>query len=309
MRALSLVLPLALLLGMAPPEGPLLSAPSGPYAPHLRRDPAEQLRLSNSPAFRAFRQKWAAYGDWAARWDPRDGTPRFLYAPGPPIDRAADLAADLARLAGADPAELRLAQDRTVGDLRVVRWDRYVRGARVEGDQVAILSKRGRISGAWISLGRIPDLQPAPGEIIARLPIGPDGAIKGGVYVTASIADEEPWRVYRDGAGAELYRYDTRLFAEVSVSAEQRSPGDALITGPARQITLRQADGLSQYTSDLGEHTLSGPLEALLDGPALRLLDNGQMIEASGEDSFTLASPEIPAASASVLTHYHVVRD
>lgn len=317
-----LLLPLLPLLAMAPAQDPAQApaqdrpgdpraAPgtaadrgsaSGPWAPHLRRDPAEQLRLSNSPAFRAFRQSWGGYGAWAARWDPRDGTPRFLYAPGPPLDRAADLAADLARLAGADPSGLRFAQDRTVGDLRVLRWDRFHRGARVEGDYVAILSRRGRIGGAWVSLGRMPDLRPLPGEIIARLP-------PRGIYAAVTAADEGPWRVWRDRDGDEVHRYDTRLFSEVSVDAEARSPGDPLITAPARQILLRQSDGLTQYTSDLGEHALRGPLEAVLEGPALRILDNGRMISAAGEDSFTLADPAIPPAAASVLHHYHVARD
>ncbi len=274
----------------------------GPPAPHLILDPSAQMAMSGGPAARAFREKWGA--GWAVRRDPRSGSPRFLYAPGVPLSRAADLVRDVAVLAGIDPAALALSSDRTVGTLRVLRWDRTFQGAPVEGDQIAVLSKQGRIGGVRVALTPLPRLpDPLSGEVVFKEP-------SRGVPLLATPSQEGPFRVYRDRAGRELHRYDTRLFTQLDVAAEARSPGDALLTGPARQISVRQTDGLQQYTSDLGEHTLSGGISALLDGPALQILDNGQPVSATGLDSFTLTSgADIPAAAASVLYHYHVVRD
>src|SRR5687767_8059310 len=109
---------------------------SGPPAPHLATTPAVQLALSARPGWHAFQARWP--GDWVARWDERNGTPRFLGAPGVATDDAESLAHDVARLAGVHPDELVDAGAEKRGQRGFRRWTRRWRGAEVFGDEVLL---------------------------------------------------------------------------------------------------------------------------------------------------------------------------
>ncbi len=304
---------LLLLLGMVPPVAdslPLGGAPvaSGPYAPHLDNDPATQWHLGAARAsWREFQQVWP--GRWGVRWDPRNATPRFLYAPGVPADRAAALVADVARLGRVPAEELRLART-TKHDDRVIRqWTRTWRGAPVEGDQVAVVAIGGRIAAVWAQLTPLSltplSLRDAPRAGERVLP----GVDKGSPRLVRR-ATEGSLVVYRDRSNAVVHRYDPRAYGDLSSTYEERTVGDALLTGPARAVTLTDTSGATDVSADDGGHALSGPVEALLDGPTLAVTDNGAQLRVTTTADGTIAADtDIPYAAATVLHHFHVVWD
>ncbi len=291
------MLGLLLLLGMVPPGGDIAS---GPPAAHLATDPATQWRLGTRASWRAFQAEWP--GRWGVRWDPRNATPRFLWAPGVPASQADALVADVARLAGVDPAELVPARTTKRGDRVIRAWTRAWRGAEVEGDQVAVVTIRGRIAGVWVQLTPV-TLGEAPRAGETVLPAPPRGAPR-----LVRRGEEGGLVVYRDRAGRVVHRYDPRLYANVTHTYEERTVGDALVSGPARQITLTDADGATAVTADDGSHALAGSVDALLDGPVLGVTLNGAPVRAS-TDGELAGGDDIPYAASTVLHHFHVVWD
>lgn len=294
------MLAVLLLLGMAP-TGQRVS--SGPWAPHLRHDPAEQWRLGARDDWRAFQQRWG--GRWGVRWDPRNATPRFLWAPGVPVAAADALVADVARLAGVDADELVAAGSHRRGERTITRWTRAWRGAPVEGDEVAIVAIDGRIGAVWARLTPVRlDVAPARGEVV--LPVPPKGA-----PALVRRAEEGGFVVYRDRAGAEVHRYDQRLYAgTLTHTYEERTVGDALVTGPARDVTLTDAAGATSLTADDGTHALSGAVDAWLDGPTLAVTQNGAELHVvTTADGVMQANVDMPYSAATVLQHFHVVWD
>ena len=159
------------LFAFAPREPSAL--PSAPVT-HLDRHAFTQGRLSASPRWAAFQQVWASAssgGDWYVRWDERNGTPRFLGAPGVPVAHALALAGDVAWLAGVDPSELSVSRRTRTGDREVIQLTRTWRGALVEGDQIALVSVAGRIGAVWVQLTPITLSEtPRPGERVLVLP-------------------------------------------------------------------------------------------------------------------------------------------
>ena len=285
---------------------------SGEPAPHLSRNMALQWRLDNRARWAQFQSTWG--GRWAARWDERTGAPRFLYAPGVPGLSRPALVEDVARLAGVDPAELSLARQTAVGDRLVSQYTRRVRGALVVGDQVAVVEQGGLIGGVWVQLSPVPrGLVPAAGEVL--LPLSTEKGARAGASTGLDVQrarrrDEGDQVVYWSPEGAELLRYDTRMYGTGSVSHRERTIGDAMVTHPAREVTVTDASG-STVTDSAGAHGLSGPVGVTLTGPAMNVRRSGATVGPIAVDStFTLTGGgNVTQASAMVLHHYHAVRD
>jgi len=304
------LLGILLLLAMLPRES---EQRIGPPAPHLSHRASAQWRLSARPAWRAFRQRWG--GRWAVRWDERNGTPRFIHAPGPPVSAAQELADDLARLAGVDPGELRLRASRSRGDRQLLSWSRHWRGAEVLGDRIALLAVKGRVAGAWLQLTpvRLTE-QPLPGELVLPLPtwrgepwLGPASGVQPHL-----VRREERGSLvsFHTRDGRLLHGYDQRRFATVTVSHEERTVGDPMVEHAARQVTVSDSQGVSETTADDGSHGLSGELEVLLDGPTLAVLEDGAEIRVAGSDDMLLeGGADLPLSAASVQHHFHVLWD
>ncbi len=303
------MLALLLLFGFAPLERP--DVVTGPPAPLLERRAAVQWRLSSRDGWRAFRARWGR--DWAVRWDERNGTPRFLHAPGVPASWADAIVDDVAALAGVDPAELSLVATTRRGERSILRWERRWKGAPVDGDQVAVVIHGGRIAGLWVRLTpiRLQD-QPRSGEHVLALPlVRGDGPASTGVHATlATRALEGHQVVYRDRAGAELLRYDTRSWATVTLTHDERTVGDDMIEDPAREVGVTDASGASATTADDGSHGLSGELSVTLQGPQLQVLDKGADITVSGSDDMLLeGGVDIPYSAAQVQHAFHTTWD
>ena len=306
------MLGLALLLAFSPVRDATLSAARpGDPAPHLARTPATQLHLGDRAAWRRFQERWG--GTWGARWDERDGTPRFLYAPGVADADAARLAADVATLAGIPPGELVAGTPTKRGDRTLRPWTRHHHGAPVLGDQILTVAIGGRIAGVWVQLTPLPaGLSPAPGEVILPVPRFPAGqgwrAPANGARPTLVrwVADG-PLRHAVDRAGRVVHSQDTRHFARVALEHLERTIGDAHVTDPAAGLTVEDATGATAITDPGGEHGLGGPLSVHLDGPDLTVQRDGQPVWASGSGDITLTPADIGDSPAVAWHHFFVV--
>ena len=96
---------------------------------------------------------------------------------------------------------------------------------------------------------------PQPGEVVFREP-------EKGAPMLARRTREDDRVVYRGRDGEVLHAYDTRLYGAVTHTYEERTVGDALISGPAREITLTDGGGATEVTADDGSHARSGTLDA-----------------------------------------------
>ncbi len=277
------MLALLLLFGFAPLDESAVQ--SGPPAPPLDQRAAVQWRLSSQPAWRSFRARWGR--DWAARWDQRTGTPRFLWAPGVPAAWADTIVDDVARLARVDPSELSLAERHERGEHSVLRYERLWKGVPVVGDQIAVVVQDGRVAGIWVQLSPIHmQLTPLPGERVLPLPVSRgDGPSSTGLRtVLATRHREGPHVVWKDRSGAELLRWDSRHWSTVELTHEERTVGDAMVQDPAREVTVVDATATSTTTADDGSHSLSGDLTVTFEGPQLVVYDNGAGVSVTGTD-------------------------
>lgn len=266
---------------------------------HLAFTPGLQLRLGAAPRADRFRETW---GQTWFRWDERNGTPRFLGLPGVPVARADALVADVARLAGVDPAELRAVETTKHGDRALVRYERLHRGVLVEQDQVLLVVTAGRIGAAWARLTPVGGMGDAlPGERIVPLPDG--HAVLAFRVETASEVR------YVDRLGTTAWSYDPRRFADLAVEYEPTTVGDALVVGPARLVTMTDASGVTELTATDGSHSLSGDLDAWLDGTSLAVFDSGAAVHVAGSDSFTITHSDVTPSAADVLYNFYVVQD
>ncbi|MFT5686096.1 MAG: hypothetical protein ACI8RZ_007051, partial [Myxococcota bacterium] len=286
------------LMGFAPPEQAI---PHGPPAPHLDRHPGWQAHRSAQADWRRFR---AARGDWVVRWDPRNATPRFLLAPGTPLDQLSAVLQDVAGLARVPVGELSLSHAVTRGDRQLFVYTRTWRGAVVEGDEVLIIAQDGKIAGVRVQLTpvRLP-VTPRAGEVVFV-------DDEGRPWLTTRQTDG-PDVVYRDRAGGEVHRYDTRLYSDVFVSHEARTVGDAIVESPARNIAIEDGDGNLVYTDADGSHSLSGTLSAVLTGPELAVTTgSGEEISKDGTGDLLFAGgTDMPLSAGTVQHHFHVVWD
>jgi len=283
------------------PVDPELSPSPDPL--HLDRDAAVQLRLGLRPDWAAFRGRWG--GEWYAVWDPRNASPRFLYAPGVPMRYAEALVADVAELARVDEADLVFDRVRVNGDRELWRYRRTWQGVPVEGDEIGLVSVRDRIVGVWVRLTPLGGLResPLPGEHVIALP----GRGLPALAREVRTAERVSW-VGRDGV--ELVAWDPRRFATVSQTWEERTVGDPILTGAARGVTVTDASGATAETDSTGYHALSGTVTVELEGTELRVLDNGAELSLSGDADLTIdADTDVPYAAANVLHHFWVVRD
>ncbi|HNC98609.1 MAG TPA: hypothetical protein PKW90_20930, partial [Myxococcota bacterium] len=243
------MLSLLLLLGMAPLEG---GPPSGPPSPHLSMESALQWHLSQRSDWAAFRSRWG--GHWAARWDPRNGSPRFLYAPGVPAAKGEKLVEEVAALARVPGGELRLSATTKRGNRSFYRYTRQWKGAEVLGDEVLLVAIDGHIAGVWARLTPLSlRSSPLPGEQIFVHPAK-------GEPLLGHLQAEGDQQVFRDRSGTERYRYDTRYPARVEHKPERRSPGDPQLTVGAYEVSVEDAAGVLQTTNSAGDHGLSGAL-------------------------------------------------
>lgn len=270
---------------------------------HLDREASLQMRLGARPDWAAMQARWG--GRWAAVWDERNRSPRFLYAPGPPLRQADALVADVAALAGVDEAGLRLDHVQAHGDRELRRYGRTWHGVPVEGDEVGIVAVADRILGVWVRLTPIhglPDL-PRPGERVIALP-------GRGVPALVTRVDRPERVSYTDRDGVAVVAYDPRHFATLNVSAEERTVGDALVDVPARHLSLTDSSGATAETDDLGYHGLSGSLSVRFDGTSLAVTDAGAPVDVTAEADDTLvADVDVPYAVADVQHHFYVVWD
>ena len=289
-------------------------APVGEPAPHLARQGARQWQLAQRADWAAFQERWG--GQWSARWDERTGMPRFLGAPGIPERQASVLLADVARLAGLDPSELKPVSSVDTGGRRLQRWTRTWRGAEVLGDDVLVVSVAGSINAVWARLSPIYGLpSPVAGEVVLPLPVAGRAGFSniGSTGVQSMLvrpSEEGAEVVFRDRQGAEVHRYDTRHFAGVEVELQERTVGDPMVSQPARLVTVTDSSGTSEVTAADGTHSLSGELDVALTGPTLVLTDDGTLIEGSGSDDISLVGGvDLPQSGASVQHHFYVVWD
>ncbi len=306
------MLGLALLLGFSPVQDAALdAAPPGDPAPWLARTAATQWRLGSRSSWRAFRDRWG--GDWFARWDERNGTPRFLYAPGVPDAQATDLVEDVAALAGVPPTDLTLARSTKRGDRTLRQWTRTHRGAPVLGDQVMTVAVNGRIAAVWVQLTPLSDrVVPAPGESVLPLarhadPAAPSNGVVPHLVTTRA---DGPLLHAIDRDGAVVYTRDSRHFATVEVEHNERTVADPHVTSPARGVTVEDGVGTTAVTDAAGTHGLSGALTIRLDGPDLTISRDGARVESAGTDDATLVGgADISESAAVALHHFYVVWD
>ncbi len=279
--------------------------PSGPPVLHLARTPAVQWRLTDSPRYEAFAAAWSAS---TIRWNESTATPRFIGLAGVSEADADLLVADVARLAHVNPAELSLAhaESRTFGnsDRTISRYSRRWQGVLVEGDEVVIVATSGRIGGVWVRLtpiGRLP--APRAGEVIVADPTRGFGRLARITRTPTSVRA-------RDRQGVEIFAWDPRRFDSVTVTHEETTVGDALVTDPARGVTVTDTTGAVEITADDGSHTLGGALTVELTGPELVILQDGTAISHEGSDDIDLDPGEdISYSAAATLHHFHVVWD
>ncbi|GDX82542.1 hypothetical protein LBMAG42_43530 [Deltaproteobacteria bacterium] len=294
---------LTLLLSLAQAMAPGPS--SGPPTLHLSRTPAVQWRLTASPRYQAFADAWGAT---YVRWDERTGVPRFLGMTGAAESDAEALVAAIAQLANLDAAELTLAttRSRPFGDTdrTTSRYTRTWRGAPVEGDEVVIVATGGRIGAVWVRLTPISGLPtPRSNEVIVADPARGFGRL---VHVYRS-----PMQVRAvDRAGAVVFDYDPRRFDTVTVTHEETTVGDALVTDAARGVTVTDETSVMEVTADDGSHSLTGNLMVELTGPDLVVLQNGASITHTGTDDIDLdPGDDITYSAANTLHHFHQVWD
>ncbi len=291
--------------------------PTGAPAPHISRDRQLDVRLTQTRRWTSFTSKWG--GSWAARWDPRTLSPRFLYAPGVPEADVVALVADVARLAGVDPTQLSEAKPVYRSDRTWYRWKRAWHGAPVEGDEVLVSVQQGRIGGVWVRLSPIGGLPlPVAGEVVRPLPTdkldrqGNPAGIKAHLVRRTEL---DGVVTYTDRAGTVVHRYSTRHYDEVQVSHLKRTIGDSHVESPARQLTVEDTTGSTDTTLDDGSHSLSGDLWVMLDGPSLRIKRDGDEQDpvALTPDSSGVVvmqgDTDVSEATASVLHHFHEVFD
>ena len=291
-----------LAFGFAPSPEPL---PQGAPLVHLARTPAVQWRLASSQAAQGFA---AAWGDPGIRWDERNGTPRFLGLAAVPESVADQLVADVAALAGVDPTELSLTQTQShafgQGERTTLRYTRRFGGVQVLDDEVQLVVTEGRIGAAWVRLTPLRGLpMPLAGEVVVA---DPDRGYGRLVRISRS-----PTAVRAvDRVGQEVYAYDPRAFDSVTVTHEEFTAGDALVTHPARQVTVTDAAGTSELTADDGSHSLTGDLTVDLDGATLTVLQDGASIRHSGNGDIDLdADDDLSYSAANTLHHFYQVWD
>ncbi|MSQ00342.1 MAG: hypothetical protein EXR71_00440 [Myxococcales bacterium] len=281
------------------------SLPQGAPVLHLARTPAKQWRLASSQAAQNFAATW---GDPWIRWDERTGAPRFLGLSALPEGLADELVADVATLAGIDPSELRLTDTRShafgQGERTTLRYTRRFGGVAVIDDEVQLVVTDGRIGAAWIRITPTRGLPtPHPGEVVAA---DPDRGY--GRLVRLSRTPTAVRAV--DRAGHEVYAYDPRAFDSVTVTHEEYTVDDALVTNPAREVTVTDAAGTSEVTAADGSHTLTGQLTVELDGTTLMVLQNGASISHTGSDDIDLdAGEDLSYSAADTLHHFYQVWD
>jgi hypothetical protein len=291
-----------LAFGFTDPATPL---PSGLPVEHHARHPALQWKLSAGAAARAFAATW---GPASIRWNEATVTPRFVALSAVPEADADWLVADLAALASVPAGELRLTSTRATprgnGDRTVLRYTRSWKGAPVDGDEVSLISTNGRIGAAWVRLTPIRGLpSPVAGERIVADPTRGFGRL-----VRLRRAATAVRAVERDGT--EVYAYDPRHFDTVTVTHEELTVDDPLVTHPARDVRVTDASGLTEQTADDGSHSLTGSLAVTVSGPTLEVLQNGATITHDGTDDIDLdGGDDISWSAASTLHHSHAVRD
>lgn len=281
------------------------SLQSGPPVVHLSRTPATQWRLSSSVRAKSFRSMWGEHS--YLRWDERNGTLRFVGLSGANEVDADLLAADIATASGIDAGDLYLAQvtERPHGDgiRRYLRYARTWRGSRVVGDEILLVATNTEIGAAWVRLSPISGQQlPQSGEVVWPHPRG------FGVVATENISDR---RVeYRDRSGALLGTYDPRRFGTATVTHDEFTVGDPMVSHPARRVAIADASGVIEVAGDDGTYALSGPLTVELTSDQLRVRQSGNAIVRSGVDDIDLIGGDrISYAAAATQHHSWEVRD
>ncbi len=289
-----------LAFAFAPP-----ALPTGAPVVHLARTPAVQWRLASSQAAQGFA---AAWGDPWIRWDERTGSPRFLGLSGLPEVLADELVADVATLSGIEPGELTLADSQShafgQGERTTLRYTRRFGGVQVVDDEVQLVVTDGRIGAAWVLLTPTRGVPtPRAGEVVVADPKRGYGRLVRVSRTPTSVRAV-------DRAGDEVYAYDPRAFDSVTVTHEEFTVDDALVTNPAREVTVTDAAGTSEVTAADGSHTLTGDLTVELDGTTLTLLQDGASISHSGSDDIDLdAGDDLSYSAADTLHHFYQVWD
>lgn len=296
--------PLVALLALAPllvafaPTGSRVQV--GPDAPRLARTPAVQLGLGASAAARAFRATW---GRQLVRWDERNGTPHTVIGAPIAADDVPAFVADVARLGGVDPATLVEAAPARSGDRVAWRWTQSFRGAPIEGGGVEAVAYRGGVTYTVARLHRPPaDLAPRPGEVV--LPVERGGRLAY-VPVTRVTRGDDVLFVGRDGEVA--HRWTERR--HLDLTHEERTVGDAIVTDPAREVTVTDDTG-GELTGDDGSHGRTSPYDVALEGPYLTVWQSSAVVTVEDvADDVLDADTDLVASATQVQHHFHVVRD
>jgi len=284
---------LHLLLGFLPVDDAIQV---GEDAPHLAHDTLEQAAW-NAHA-KPFRDTW---GRWRIRFDPRDGTPRALLGQGVSRGDVVPFAHDVARLAGVDPASLRLEAHRASDDRESWRFVQAYKGVPVEQGHLDVYAQDGRIHFALSNLHR-PRIAgtPEPGEVALWSADGDwlwaQKEVREGIV--SFTAD-----------GALVHRYS--LVFHLDVETEERTVGDALVLQPARDVAVDDGTTVEQTGAD-GSHGLSGPLAVETSGSWLTLYEDEAelpIVVEAVEDEVLDWDEDLSPAASTVLHHFHEVRD
>lgn len=287
---------LLVLVGFTGSSEPLQS---GPPTVHLARTPAAQWQLSSSARANDFRAMW---GDNAyLRWDERNGTLRFVGLSGASENEAELLVADLATASGIDAGELSLAavteRPHGNGTRKYLRYTRTWGGIPVVGDEIVLVSTYGQVGAAWVRLTPIAG-QPAPAANEVVLPLSRGYGVVATEGISASRIE------YRDRSGLVLSAYDPRRFGTVTVTHDEFTVGDPMVTHPARRVSITAADGTVEVAGDDGIFSLSGPVSVEFTSDQLRVRQSGNDVVRAGENEISLVGGDNVQYSAAATQHH-----
>ena len=114
------------IFGISPISGPVQS---GPPSTHLNRNAHVQMALQQGLRWQTFQKDWGT--GWGIRWDERNATPRFLYAPGTSIRNESALIVAIVELWGGSPEEWYPDEVHNRNDRQTSTWKRKHQGAVV----------------------------------------------------------------------------------------------------------------------------------------------------------------------------------
>ena len=298
------------LIGISPISGPIQS---GPPAPHLNRNEHVQQAFHQNLRWKAFQKDWGE--EWGIRWDERNGSPRFLYAPGTSIRDESKLVLAISKLVDVPFDDWSFDGSNTRNERRTSVWRRQHQGVSVIGDSITIVSRAGQIHGIWIQVTPLVDIPtPKSNEMVLPIPLhkGPSTVSTGVQSHLVTEHQDNDQIFYLDRLGREVYRYSTRHYGTIEMSLEERTVDDPLIVVPARGVTVENQEGSTVLeTDDDGSHAMTDdPLRIRMAGSTVIMTVDRQALALDGRpDTLIEGGIDVPMSATSVHHHFNVVWD